>query len=444
MTYPAIVRSLKIVSLTVVLGLCLCGPLFALLPPGAEEGQKAFERGDYQSAYKLLQAVALEHPGHPELDFLYGRSAYETGDYESAVFAFDRVLIADPSSDRVRLELGRSFFALGEFESARTSFEQVLAHQPPANVKSNIARYLDQIDLALKTHHFSGMLSLGLSYDDNVYVSPVDKNIHTLAEIIPLSGKNATPREDMISQNILTLTHIYQSHPRRPGWMTSLFLYNASYFEEKDLDLNLASLSTGPIWHSGNWQGRLQGSFNYLTEDNKRYLSSAGLDLEETWRPASHFGLGLSANLSSFDYADSGRDATQVRLTVKPTRSFGTLGVFLDLGGEWNEADDEQYSYLRGLLRLGCSAPLPGKINLTLGARLQLSDYTGVAPLFGKEREDRLREGTLGLSRVLWSPPSSTGQLNAQLNYTYTDTDSNIDLYKYTKQVLSFALSYLF
>lgn len=445
MTLPAfVVRSLKILPLTIVLGLLLSCPLWAQLPPVAKEGRAAFQRGDYHSAYQLLQSLVLEHPGDPELDFFYGRSAYEIGDYESAVFAFDRVLIANPNSDRVRLELGRSYFALGEFESARASFEQVLAHQPPANVKSNIELYLQQIDQALKVNRFSGMLSLGLSYDNNVYVSPVDENIRTLTAVITLTGKNATPREDMISQNILTLNHIYRRHPRRPGWMTGLLLYNASYFEEQDLNLNLVGLSTGPIWSHGTWQGRLQGSFNYLTEDDRRYLTTAGLELEEIWRPPTPFSLGLSAGLSRLDYAESGRDATQVRLTAKPARSFGKLGISLDLGGEWSEAEDHQYSYLRGLVRLACSTPLSWKTGLTVEGRLQMSDYTGIAPIFGKKREDRLREATVGLNRVLWNAPSAAGQLRAQLTYTYTDTDSNIDLYKYNKQVLSFALSYLF
>jgi hypothetical protein len=82
-------------------------------------------------------------------------------------------------------------------------------------------------------------------------------------------------------------------------------------------------------------------------------------------------------------------------------------------------------------------------LNLNLSGRLQDTIYTGVAPLFGKKRQDILREASLGLNRVIWTRPGGE-QLRALVNYVYTYTSSNIELYKYDKQVLSFALNYLF
>lgn len=436
-------QSLK--TLLLVTGVCLLLviPAQAGQPPDFQTGKSLFEHGDFNGAFSIFQQLVQQNPGDPELDFLLGRSAFEIGDYETAIFAFERVLIARPEADRVRLELGRSYFELGEFESARTSFREVLEHNPPINVRTNIERYLQLIDKASRQHQFSGMLSLGLSYDDNAYTSPIDDRIKTILDIINLTGNNATPQEDFISQSTLALSHLYRKHPRRPGWLTGLLFYNASYFDNQDLNLNLLGLSTGPIWSLGTWQGRVQGSFNYLTLDNDRYLTTAGLDLEETWRPNATYSLGLLGALTRLNYASDNRDADQYRLLARPAGTWGKNRLSADLGGEWSEARDDQYSYFRYLFRIGYERRLPWQVAMNLGYRLQDTIYTGLAPLFGKKRQDIMRESSLVLSRVFWTRPKGE-QLRALLSYVYTYTTSNIDLYKYDKQVLSFALSYLF
>lgn len=436
-------QTLQFLLLITVFGLLLAAPALAAQPSQLETGKAAFARGDFKGAYTIFQQLVRQSPGDPEVDFLLGRSAYEIHDYETAVFAFERVLIARPEADRVRLELGRSYFELGEFETARNNFQEVLGHNPPATVRANIERYLQLIAKVTRVNQLSGMLSLGLSYDNNVFSSPVDEQIQTILGNVTLSGSGATPQEDLISQNSLSLNHLYRQHPRRPGWLTGLLLYNADYFKEQSLNLNLLGLTTGPVWQLGNWQGRLQGTFNYLTLAGERYLTTAGVEFEQDWRPGSVFGLGLLGSLSRLNYAENARDAGQYRLTARPSWTWDKNRLSVDLGVEWSEARDGQYSYRRHLLRIGYERRLPWQLILNLSGRLQDSDYTGEAPLFGKKRHDILHEASLGLSRVLWSKPGG-GQLRALVSYVYTDTASNIDLYKYDKQVLSFALSYLF
>jgi tetratricopeptide (TPR) repeat protein len=430
--------------LGLVCWLLLAWPALAGAQAGFPEAQAAFAAGDFQSAFNLFQRLVQESPGDPELDFLLARSAFEIGDYETAIFAFERVLIAQPEADRSRLELGRSFFELGEFESARASFQQVLDHHPPANVSANIHRYLQLIDRKTRPHQLSGLLALGLSYDDNIHSSPIDEQIQTLLGNLTLSGSGATPQEDIISQNSLALNHLYRQHPQRPGWLSALLLYNASYFDEGSLNLNLVGFTSGPLWQNEAGQGRLQGTFHYLSLDDERYLTTAGLEFEQSWRVGAACSVGLLGALTRLNYAADERDARQARLVVRPVWSWGGNRLGGDLGGEWSSARDGQYSYRRALLRLGYQRQLPWRLTINLGGRLQVSDYLGEAPLFGKKRHDVLREANLDLSRVLWQEQRGGGQLRAEVSYVLTATASNIDLYEYDKQVLSFALSYLF
>ena len=114
------------------------------------------------------------------------------------------------------------------------------------------------------------------------------------------------------------------------------------------------------------------------------------------------------------------------------------------IGLEENRAKLEEYAYLRKLLSLRYERPLPWRLTGSLAVRLQSSDYDEQILLFGCARKDRLRELSLGLSRPLWKKSNGNGQVQAQLLGTLSKTNSNIDLYEYDKQVLSFALSYLF
>ncbi|WP_303722961.1 hypothetical protein [Malonomonas rubra] len=85
------------------------------------------------------------------------------------------MLISQPEADRDRLELTRSQFSIGDLEAARSQFNQVLANHPPAMV--HIKSSLELISTAAQRHIWSGSVSLGLSYDDDVYASPLDEQI---------------------------------------------------------------------------------------------------------------------------------------------------------------------------------------------------------------------------------------------------------------------------
>ncbi len=386
-------------SLVGLFGLLLCATLLAAAPISFQNGRQAMERGDFAAALDIFQNLSQQQPGNPEVDFLLGRSAYESGDFETAIFAFERVLILQPQAQRARLELARSYLAVGDLQSARSNFQVVLDRQPPLVVRNNIQHYLEMIERAAQQHRVIGQLSIGLAYDDNVY---------------------------------------------KPGWSSSLLLYNSNYRREEDLNLNLFGLSSGPVWQQGNWQHKLQLRANYMTFGGDRYLSSLALGAEPEYRINRQQSLTLLGQISLLDFAEAGRDAEQYRLGVSYNFFWAKNRLNLVLAGEVNEADDEQYGYLRKLLTIQYQRQLPWRLTCSLGFRLQRTRYDAAGPLFSEKRRDLLREYNLGLSRPLWTAADGSRQLVAQLSQVWTDSGSNIDLYPYDKQVTSLVLSVSF
>lgn len=409
-----------------------------------QTGKAAFDQGDFTAAFKIFYTLVQQQPGDLETDFLLGRSAFEIGDFETAIFAFERVLIGQPDADRVRLELARSYFEIGDLEAARSNFNRVLANQPPATVQQNIEHYLQVISKAAQRHNFSGSLTVGVSLDDNVYASPSDDQIQTIVGTVILNGTGAKPEEDFVNRNTLQLNHLYRSHPKSVGWLSSLVLHNALYAEEEGLNLNVVGLSSGPLWQQGKKLTKVLASFNYLTLDEERYLSIAGLSFEHSWQLSNRLQATLFGQITRLNYAADGRDANQYHLEYKLNWRPPEGRVLTSFGLEKNEATLDEYSNLRKIFSVRFERPLLWQLKGSVDVRLQATDYDGDLPLFGQARKDRLLEISLGLSRPIWKESKGQEQLLAQLLGTITKVNSNIDLYEYDKQVLSFALSYLF
>jgi len=408
------------------------------------KGKEAFDRGDFPVAYRIFTDLLASNPGDAEADFLLGRSAYEIGDFETAIFAFERVLMSHPESDRARLELARVHFAVGDFEAARKGFEVVLANNPPAAVQQNIQVFLTRIDRATRRHTFGGMFSLAFSLDDNVYASPADERINTLLGQVTLTGATAKPLRDHIWQPTLLLNHTYRSRPKAMAWQTTAVTQHAFYEREQELDYNLVGLSSGPLWQSSSLQLSLPVSFNYLSLDSRRYLTTAGIGAELIWLAGSKVNLGVNLQASRLNYANDDRDAWQYRFELRPVGTWGSNRFSAGLGLELNDAREDWAGYLRYIVSVGYERPLFWGITGSCGYRLKRTGYDGKEPLFDRTRKDTLHEFSAGLTRPLWQATDGRSRVLAQLQHVYTDAEANVDLYDYEKNLTTLALSLSF
>ncbi|OHB32841.1 MAG: hypothetical protein A2X84_04230 [Desulfuromonadaceae bacterium GWC2_58_13] len=407
-------------------------------------GEGAFARGDFAEAYRIFADLLNSRPGDAEADFMLGRSAYEIGDYEAAIFAFERVLIAHPESDRARLELARVCFATGDFEASRSYFNAVLANDPPRTVRQNIQAFLARIDRATCRHTVGGMFSLALSFDDNVHASPVDEQVQTLLGQVTLTGATANPRKDRIVQPTLLLNHAYRSRPKGVIWQSSAVTHHAIYAEEDDLDLSLVGVSSGPVWQTSSLQFSLPASFNYLTLDSRRYLSTSGLGAELIWLAKPRLSLGFSLQGSRLNYADEARDAWQYRFELRPVGVWDDNRLSGGLGLELNDARQDRTGYQRLFASIGYERPLFLGLTGSCGYRIKRTRYEDEEPMFGRVRRDTLHEISLGLSRPVWQSADGRSRVVAQLQHVITDANANIDLYEYDKNVTTLAFSLRF
>jgi tetratricopeptide (TPR) repeat protein len=422
-----------------------CLPVFAQENNSPVSGKELFMAGLYQQALEKLNQEFRNDPASAEINFYLGRAAFELGDYESALMAYERILINEPDNTRVQLETARCHMELQSYGEAREIFKKALAVNPPPAVQRNIKMLLSIIAAREKKHSFSGLLSVGLAYDDNVRVSPANRLISTIIGDVLLEGSGAEKESDAIYTTTLALNHTYALPDRRFSWITSGTIYNGFYQDEHDLDLNFFGLTTGLAWQGKKMIWKNQMTANHLELGYDRYMEEYGLESVLVIYPIPAVILSLGSRIANRDYfQNSDKDSLNSRFNLLTSITSGKHRLSLDMGLEYENSNEKMYQYDRFVLGMRYDYSLNNKMSGFFSLRNQDSKYQGREAMFAEKRHDDITYCTIGLARTLWSDPESGKNLTLQISHTYTDADSNLDLYCYRKNVTLSTLTYLF
>jgi tetratricopeptide (TPR) repeat protein len=411
-----------------------------------EQAKQCLEGGDFATAYQAFYELFKEDPANPEINFLLGRAAFGNKDYEAAIMAFERVLIVRPDADRVKLEMGRCLYNLGSIETARQYFEEVLAKDPPENVRVNIQRYLNAIKSTGKQHFLSGRITLGVDFDDNANVAPANPEIDittALGDVIPISVDAA--EKDRIYSSTINLNYLYKPMHSPLAWKISCVNYNAFYQDVENLDVELFDLKAGMSLQGKRIIWELYGITNHLNLDYDQYQRSygGGTGISLALRP--NLLLSLDGKFRKKNYFDTNeRDADNISASFAPAFSFGLNRLTATLGWEYENAAEDVNTFTRLSAILTYDRQLPYGFTFSATYWYQKTDYDEADTLFNIKRSDDVQYCITGLSKRIWQSSTQGTALLVNAGYTYTRSDSTIDLYEYTKNVISTSVSFVF
>ncbi|MEW6521687.1 MAG: porin family protein [Thermodesulfobacteriota bacterium] len=409
-------------------------------PTDFEQGRQLFAAGNYAEARQYLNQAFRADPANPDINFYLGRTAFELGDYETALMAFERVLIMDPGASRVKLEIARCHLRLGFKEMAKQYFREVLATNPPEPVWKNIERYLAAIEAGEKRHFVTGALTAGVNWDDNVYQSPVSDTILG----IQLTGPSASPESDQIYDTTAVINHVYLFEEPQLSWKTTFTSYNALYENQQDLDVYYFALGSGPVWRTDRFMWSNSVVAKHIDVEHDRYLESIGFATALTL-PAGPMLLNFGGRLEEKNnYDEPFRDATNYLLNVNPVLAVGPNRLSANFYREVEDADAGVYGYDRIGWTLLYERQLTEAFSAFAGIGVQKSEYKEVDPFFLVTRNDTFEELKAGLARLLWQSAASHRSLSAQLAYSYLESDSNINIYTYRKNVITLSMTFGF
>ncbi len=412
----------------------------------AESLEALVETAQYQAAYELAKSQELDLAGEPQFDFLYGLAALETGHPQLAVFALERVLVAEPQDHRARLELGRAYFALGDFEKSKELFEQVLAADPPQRVKDNVQLFMDKLQQRSKQRdrQFSSRVGFKLGHDSNIN-SATTLNSITLPVGLTLELDDSS-RELSDSFAALDASVRYLQLLRKDmGYFISASFNEHQNTDYDAFDTRLLGLSGGYVYQANGYSVRLPLQYQYLQVDAEFFRSSAGLGLE--WSKSTQTGsqFMLFSQWAQQRHADAYnvRDVDLGLFGLGVSHSYPSARLVFSLSAysareKSKQAAGEHFGRGYRGLRLGLNWTPRLAQQFQLGVTVQQVEHDAVHPLFSVVREDDYAQVSLDWVwrfRPQWSFSAGT---------SYSQNDSNIDIYTYKRSVLSLGCAYDF
>lgn len=120
--HPRLFLGLIIVSVTV-----LNGPL-----PAADKGQRAFQKGEYQTALRHYERVLQKHPDWEAAHFGKGAALYKTQRFNEALLEFEKSLSIkdDKQKAAVLYNLGNTLFQSGRIAESLQFYKRALELNP--------------------------------------------------------------------------------------------------------------------------------------------------------------------------------------------------------------------------------------------------------------------------------------------------------------------------
>lgn len=404
-------------------------------------------QGQFQQAYELAEDNLFDLEGEAEFDFLYGLAALETGNPDEAVFAFERIAYVYPDQQRVKLELARAYFMSNNLTASEQLFNEVLATNPGPNVSNNIRGFLDLIEQRQNavSSTFSWFVNSNIGSDSNINSATELGVIST-----PIGDVELSPSGQSIDDDFMDIGGgVNYNHPFNKN---SSAYARANYnkhnnFSTSEFDLDVMAGEAGYALIRDNVRMTLSGRLQRVNLDSTKFQTSSSLLGGWQRNAGDGWTQGFTAAYTAVRYNGATnpdnklRDVNQFLMSGSIGKASGRFlhNVSIYYGDEdaRQAAGKNNAQSFYGIAFSEQFQFKPGHIPY-FRISFHKSDNKAVAPVFNIKRGDDTFSTSLGW---IWQ---INNNLNLTTDLTYTENDSNIDLYGYNRLKYQTGLRYQF
>lgn len=388
-----------------------------------------------------------------EQQFAKGMSLREAGDYDASIAAFEGVLSSEPSLGRARAELAVSYLRALNFAAARVEAEKVLADpNTPDIVRLNIRYFLDEMEKQSKPHVFTPYVTFGFGHDTNINAGPSSGTIDLGSGQIGQLASGALPISRNFNMLNVGLAHRYLSPSPITAfgrsaayvWQSNVSYYRNDYFSSGDFDLDVLSLSTGPLAIvAERWRMGMDFTYDYIDLGHEKLAEIYGVSPTVTWNVSKNTDITLHAKFQKRAFNDSvtaGRDSDYQSVNLDAARTFFNSKLTVQVGaGVFNEnADISRFSNDGYQVSAGANWQVAPNDSLYLRDVYKSSKFDGAEVLFNKARDEHENRATIGFNHRFVEKYVKDWNMDASINYIENDSNLAIYDYKRTQFNLSF------
>ena len=371
-------------------------------------------------------------------DFAYGLAALESGRPDEAVFAFERIAANNRNQQRLRLELARVYFLSENYAAAETLFLEVLESNPTANVRANIQAFLQLIDQAQSASENQFAWNVGIS-------TGTGSNINSATEL----GVIDTPIGDVtLSAGGQEIDDTFTEYRGGFNYLRPIdnnrnvsFQVNYNHRNNHITDQFDLTINSGQIGYNWGLNSRLRYSHALRIQkvdlDREKFQSSATF-LNTVQRAGNNgWSQALTGAYTLVRYATGQnananlRDINQILLSGVLTKSTNnnqlSASIFFADDNIQRDVGKNNETQMTGLAIVDQYLLAPRHL-LYGRASLQNSEHQAADPIFAVNRDNETFSASVGW---IWQlMPTFT----VTTDFTFTDNESNIDLYSFDRQ----------
>jgi tetratricopeptide (TPR) repeat protein len=420
-------------------------------------GLAYFALGRYDQAEPLLEEVFRSQPELEGLGYYVGFIRHRKKDYRGALRAFRASRSSDPEIQQLtRAYTGLTLAALGQPAQAVAEVEQALRLAPASRLTGPVERLRDAVVAERgRARRFSAELRVGVFYDDNVRVLPDGTATDPLAAAI---REQAGKRPDSVGE--IFGARAEYAWLRTPDWESSLgYSFFLSYYNDLPSFNVTDHLATATLIHKtalGTMpaQAGLQYAFNliFLDDDEfvRRNTATGYTSLAESDRHLTQ----LLGRYQHKDYSDplpvppeESRDGENWMLGAQHFLRFAEDRHFVKVGYQldYDDTEGSNYEYRGHRILAGAQATLPGyPIRLKYDFDLHLREYLFANTLLPSNDPGHRRRRDEELNHIVRVEIPMGWSFTLAAEWLYTQNASNLDVFEYTRNVVSLTLSWTY
>jgi len=433
---------MRFISILLVL-LLFATSVYAIDPIIQAQVKRLLDDNKNLEAYDLLLENHDPDSSDPQKWFLLGIAAKRIGKADIAYLAFEKVIELDPNAPRAKLELANISYLSGSYDRARKLLLDVKSENPPDGVVQNIDRFLAVIEQNKnkgRSYHFQ--FSPGILFDSNVNAGPQSETV-TLFGLPFILNDAAQSQDDWAYTIDAEFDHVFQISPEI-NWQSNINLGWKDYFKRHDYDALTLSASTGPIFQATKsillfmplvtdiaWYDEIDDHLYYTLGATPQLRHTASRDVK----------LNLMSGIYYRNYnMDDDRDSWIYSVAPGLDYRFSErLTLRSSISLNWEDANNNIYTNRNWAIKSILFYSPRKDLLATVSGSYGKSFYEARQEMFDDKRKDRrLRVGlNLRYKHEAWDT-------DVILAGSYTENQSNADLYQYGQTTIALCMKTYF